>query len=246
MSSVETLISEIHSLANPTRASISQKFFKTGKWEYAEGDIYIGLTVPQTRAIVKKYLTSVKGKKEGLSLWDMDILLADRHHEIRLAGILLLVHFAKDVALLPEVVEKYLTLRPGVNNWDLVDVSAPQIVGVYLQEYLTHEEHLAFIEDFLQSKNLWINRIIIVASFHQIKKGNGKLTLYIAERMLAHQHDLIHKAVGWMLREVGKRCSLGELRGFLDTHAGEMPRTMLRYAIERMEPEEREFFLKKK
>jgi 3-methyladenine DNA glycosylase AlkD len=237
--SLKALISEIHSLANPAQATISQRFFKTGKWEYGEWDIFLGLTVPQTRVLVKKYAPQ-------LSLDDIDTLLADKHHEIRLAGVLSIVYHARDTSLLPEIVERYLTARPGVNNWDLVDTSAPDIVGAYMDAYLSEEEKFVFIEDFLQSKNLWVNRIVVLASFYQIKQWNAKLTLKIAEKFLTHKHDLMHKAVGWMLREVGKRCSMDELRWFLDQHATEMPRTMLRYAIEKMGQKEREFFLKKK
>lgn len=237
--SLKLLTKEIHSLANTARATISQRFFKTGKWEYGEGDVFLGLTVPQTRTLVKKYAPK-------LTLDDIDTLLADKHHEIRLAGVLSLVHHARDTSLLPEIVERYLTARPGVNNWDLVDTSAPDIVGGYMEKYLDYDEQLVFVEDFLQSKNLWVNRIIVLASFYQIKQWNGKLTMYIAEKMLEHKHDLMHKAVGWMLREVGKRCSMDELRWFLDTYSTEMPRTMLRYAIEKMDKKERQSYLGKR
>lgn len=239
MSFVQGIISKIFSLKNPEKIKIYQGFFKTGKGEYGEGDIFLGLTMPQTRALVKKYAPQ-------LTLDDINTLLADKHHEIRMAGVLSLVYHARDITRLPEIVEYYLTARPGVNNWDLVDVSAPDIIGAYLQKCLTHEERVAFIDDFLHSKNLWVNRMIIIASFHQIKQGNAKLTIYIAERMLTHKHDLIHKAIGWMLREVGKRCSMDELRGFLDQYAPKMPRTMLRYAIEKMNETERKHYLNKK
>jgi 3-methyladenine DNA glycosylase AlkD len=252
--SIGLLVQEIHSLANPARATISQRFFKTGKWEYGEWDVFLGLTVPQTRTLVKKYMQDAplwkggekKNKIGGLWLDDIDTLLADKHHEIRLAGVLSLVHHARDTSLLPEIVERYLTARPGVNNWDLVDTSAPDIVGAYMEKYLDYDEQLVFVEDFIQSKNLWVNRIIVLASFYQIKLWNAKLTIHIAERMLTHKHDLIHKATGWMLREVGKRCSMDELRQFLDTYSTEMPRTMLRYAIEKMDKIERMSYLKKK
>lgn len=119
--------------------------------------------MPQTRTLVKKYAPK-------LTLDDIDTLLADKHHEIRLAGVLSLVHHARDTSLLPEIVERYLTARPGVNNWDLVDTSAPDIVGGYMEKYLDYDEQLVFVEDFLQSKNLWVNRIIVLASFYQIKQ----------------------------------------------------------------------------
>lgn len=283
MRTLKNLLSEIHSLANPERANVSMRFFKTGEWDYGEGDIFLGITMPQIREIVKKYAKSI-------TFSNIDELLGDAHHEVRMAGVLMLVHMARDTEHLPEVVEHYLTARPGVNNWDLVDVSAPDIIGKYMDSYLSTAEQMEFIEDFIESNNLWINRIIIVASFYQIKKWDAKLTLKIAERILEEywknrevckneynkkwgseskgvyrwvndwdeevkwrsdtklfrislQHDLIHKATGWMLREVGKRCSMEELRGFLDKHSQNMPRTMLRYAIEKMDTEERRKYM---
>ncbi len=233
------IISEIHSMRNPEKIKIYQGFFKTSKGEYGEGDVFLGLTVPQTRGLVKKYAPT-------MTLDDVDILLADKHHEVRLAGVLILVYFAQQkIYPLKELARFYMQHVPGINNWDLIDTSSEHIIGPYIQHELTHEERVDFITQCMASSNLWINRIIVLASFHQIKQGNAKLTIYIAERMLSHKHDLIHKAIGWMLREVGKRCSLEELRGFLDQYAREMPRTMLRYAIEKMSPEERQKYMKK-
>jgi len=237
---IKELIQELHSLKNPEKIKISQGFFKTGKGEYGEGDVFLGLTVPQTRGLVKKYAPE-------LTLDDVDILLKDIHHEIRLAGVLILVYFAqKKKYPIKKLAEFYMQHVAGINNWDLIDTSSEHIIGPYIQHELSHEERVDFITKCIASSNLWINRIIILASFYQIKQGNGKLTIYIAERMLTHKHDLIHKAIGWMLREVGKRCSMDELRGFLDQYADTMPRTMLRYATEKMEQKEREFFLSKK
>ena len=226
-------------MRNPEKIKIYQGFFKTSKGEYGEGDVFLGLTVPQTRGLVKKYAPT-------MTLDDVDILLADKHHEVRLAGVLILVYFAQQkIYPLKELARFYMQHVPGINNWDLIDTSSEHIIGPYIQHELTHEERVDFITQCMASSNLWINRIIVLASFHQIKQGNAKLTIYIAERMLSHKHDLIHKAIGWMLREVGKRCSLEELRGFLDQYAREMPRTMLRYAIEKMSPEERQKYMKK-
>ncbi len=181
-----------------------------------------------------------------MTLKDVDALLADKHHEVRLAGVLILVYFSEKKVYSIEVLAKfYMQHVSGINNWDLIDTSSEYIIGPYIQNSLSHEERVDFITQCIASSNIWINRIIVIASFHQIKQGNGKLTIYIAERMLSHKHDLIHKAVGWMLREVGKRCSMEELRGFLDQYAREMPRTMLRYAIEKMNPEERQKYMKK-
>lgn len=234
---LKSLIKEIHSLRNPEKINIYQRFFKTGKGHYWEGDVFLGLTMPQTRELVKKYT-------KNLTLDDVDEVLHDKHHEIRMAGVLALVYFAqKKMHPIPELAKFYMQHVDGINNWDLIDVSSEHIIWPYIQHHLSHEERVDFITKCIASSNIWINRIIILASFHQIKQWNGKLTIYIAERMLSHKHDLIHKAVGWMLREVGKRCSMDELRGFLYQYAPKMPRTMLRYAIEKMSEEERKKYL---
>lgn len=234
------LIKDMLSLGNKIQSINSQRFFKTGKGEYGEGDVFLGLTVPQTRGLVKKYAPQ-------MALDDVDLLLADKHHEIRLAGVLILVYFAqKKKYPLKELARFYMQHVSGINNWDLIDTSSEHIIGPYIQHELSHEERVDFITQCIASSNLWINRIIVLASFYQIKQGNAKLTIYIAERMLTHKHDLIHKAIGWMLREVGKRCSMEELRGFLDQYAPKMPRTMLRYAIEKMNETERKKYLSMK
>lgn len=234
---IHHLLEDITRLANPARAAISQRFFKTGPGHYGEGDIFLGLTMPQVRAVVKKYASD-------LTLDDVDTLLDDKHHEIRMAGVLALVHFArKKTYPQSEVAGFYMDHVAGINNWDLIDVSSEHVIGPYLQHGLSHEERVKFIDTCIASPNIWINRIIVLASFHQIKQGNEKLTFYIAERMLDHPHDLLHKPLGWMLREVGKRCSMAELRGFLDQYALRMPRTMLRYAIEKMDDRERKKYL---
>ncbi len=193
--------------------------------------------MPELRRLVKEHAKT-------LSLDDVGILLTDKHHEIRMAGVLILVQFAqKKIYPLEEVAKFYMQHALYINNWDLVDVSSEHIIGPFIQDSLSHAERIDFITQCIASSDLWINRIIILASFYQIKQGNGKLTIYIAERMLTHKHDLIHKALGWMLREMGKRCSMDELRGFLDQYASNMPRTMLRYAIEKMDEKERKKYL---
>jgi 3-methyladenine DNA glycosylase AlkD len=181
---LKNLISEIHSLANPERAKISQRFFKTGKGEYGEGDVFLGLTVPQTRGLVKKYA-------HEMTIDDIDVLLADKHHEIRLAGVLILVYFAqKKKYPLKELARFYMQHVSGINNWDLIDTSSEHIIGLYIQHELSHEKRVDFITQCIASSNLWINRIIILASFHQIKQGNGKLTIYIAERFLQKDWEM--------------------------------------------------------
>lgn len=236
-STSETLLAEFHALANPKKAAILAWFFKTGKGEYGEGDTFLGITVPQTRAVVKQFATDC-------TLEDAKKLLTNAYHEIRLAGVLFLVYFVeKKIYSVREVAECYLH-NPWINNWDIVDVSSPQIIGPYLHS-LSKKAREEFVQNCVESPSLWINRIIVLASFYDIKSGNSQLTLFLAEKFLHHKHDLMHKAVGWMLREVGKRCSIDELRGFLDKHASKMPRTMLRYAIEKMNEWERKKYLTK-
>lgn len=232
------LLSSLISLKNPQRATISERFFKTGPGEYGEGDIFLGIPVPQTRTLVKKYAPE-------MTLDAVGELLKNKYHEVRLTGILVLVYFAqKKIYPLEELAHFYMDHVDGINNWDLVDVSSEHIIGPYIKQCLTPDERDTFINDCIKSSNLWVNRIIVLACFHTIKQGDEKLIFLVAERMLTHQHDLIHKAVGWMLREVGKRCSLDTLRGFLDKNAKKMPRTMLRYAIEKMSPDERRHFMR--
>lgn len=179
-----TIQEEIHSMRNPEKIHIYQGFFKTGKGEYGEGDVFLGLTVPQTRGLVKKYAPE-------LTLDDVDVLLADKHHEIRLAGVLILVYFSqKKVYSIKELARFYMQHVSGINNWDLIDTSSEHIIGPYIQHELTHEERVDFIAKCIASSNLWINRIIVLASFHQIKQGNGKLTIYIAERFLQKDWEM--------------------------------------------------------
>jgi 3-methyladenine DNA glycosylase AlkD len=214
--------------ADPVRAAGSLRFFKTGPGQYGEGDLFIGATVPETRAVVKRF--------RGMALAEIDALLDDGIHEHRLAGVLLLVAHYRDE---PEAVfDTYLAAveRGRVNNWDLVDSSSEHIVG---PEVRSGRAPLELLDDLAASPSLWERRVAVLATFHFIKHGDPAPTLRLAEALLADRHDLMHKAVGWMLREVGKRVSRDALAGFLDAHAAQMPRTMLSYAIERLEPEER-------
>jgi 3-methyladenine DNA glycosylase AlkD len=228
---------DLRALKDPKRAATSQRFFKTGKGEYGEGDQFLGLTVPQVRATLKVHQVS-------LGLADVDTLLASPWHEERLAGAIALAEMAKrQQQPLGELGSFYVAHIERINNWDLIDVSADKVIGPYLQECLTHEQRVVFINDCLRSPHLWTVRMVVIVSFHQIRQGNEKLTFYVCERLLDHPHDLIHKACGWMLREVGKRCGEDVLRDFLDRCAGQMPRTMLRYAIERFDVQTRQFYL---
>lgn len=229
------LVQDIRDHADKKRALGSARFFKTGPGQYGEGDIFIGLTVPQCRQLVHKYTS--------LSLSDSKKLLSSKIHEDRLIALLILVHqFTNGTTTQRHsIFNFYLKHLRYVNNWDLVDLSADKIVGEYLQE-----KSIALLKKLAHSKNLWKKRIAIVSTFAFIKRGKHQPTFCIALIVMNDSHDLIHKAVGWMLREVGKRASLQELRNFLNLHAPQMPRTMLRYAIERLPDKERKKFLKQK
>lgn len=241
-----TISQSLKKIAKPERAKISAQFFKTSRGEYGEGDVFIGVTVPEMRQVAKIYGHTV-------TFTDIEKLLHSKIHEERFVAIVILVTWYKNTAKeKDEVLRKkaqkkiftfYMKHVSGVNNWDLVDVSAEYIVGAYVSECMTHEERLTFINKCIKSKNLWVNRIIIVASFYQIKKKNEKMTFYIAERLLSHPHDLIHKAVGWMLREVGKRCGRDILESFLKKHAHHIPRTALRYSLEHFPEHTRKMYL---
>src|SRR5262245_62175692 len=222
---------DVRALADPRRAAVLRSFFKTGPGEYGEGDVFLGLTVPQVRGLVRRH--------RGTPV-DVCRALADsKFHEERLLALLLLVdRFQRgtDRAL---VYRAYLDLRPRINNWDLVDASAEHILGGWLED-----RSLAPLRSWAASKNLWVRRMSILATFRFIKKGRFHPTLDVARRLLDDREDLIHKAVGWMLREVGKR-DKPTLIAFLERHARRMPRTTLRYAIERFPERERRAWLRR-
>jgi 3-methyladenine DNA glycosylase AlkD len=215
-------------LASPQRAVGSAWFFKCGKGEYGEGDQFIGVTVPQQRAVAKKFAT--------LPVSQAFELLRSKIHEDRLTALLILVAHSHDDVSRAKIRRLYLKNVSYVNNWDLVDSSAESIVG--------NGGDMVLLEKLAASKHLWSRRIAMIATYHCIKQGSAKETLRIAERLVADEHDLIHKAVGWMLREVGKRVDRASLRGFLRKHAATMPRTMLRYAIEHLPEPERERWMR--
>ncbi len=221
--------------ANRKRALVSARFFKTGPGEYGEGDIFIGLTVPASRKIAQKF--------SHLPLSSIKKLLASKIHEERLIALLILVdRFQRSSKKEQRIIFNfYLNSTRYINNWDLVDLSADKIVGEYLVQ-----KSIKPLEALARSTNFWERRIAMVATFAFIKKGQHQPTIHLAKKLLNDQHDLIHKATGWMLREVGKRASLPALRSFLKNHAEIMPRTMLRYAIERLSNQERKRFLMKK
>ena len=224
-------IQNINDLKNNKRALVSQSFFKTGKGEYGEGDIFYGLTVPQCRIIVKKYA--------NLPFVDIKKLLYSKIHESRLIALLILVaRFQKgDEKIKKTVFDFYIKHRLQVNNWDLVDSSADKIVGEFLRD-----KDKGILIKYAKSKNLWERRIAMISCFAWIKRGEVVDALAMAERLVGDGHDIIQKAVGWMLREIGKR-ELSPLVAFLDAHAATMPRTMLRYAIEKFSDEQRKYYL---
>lgn len=227
--------SDLKKFSKPEKAAFFPRFFKTGKGEYGEGDKFIGVTVPDQRIVVRKYYSQA-------TLDDVRKLLQDPIHEYRLTALLMLVekykHAKKDEKLKQEIYNFYLSNTKFINNWDLVDTSAPYIVGAYL-----FDKDRSILVKLAKSKVLWEQRISILATQFFIRQNDFEYTLKIAEMLLHHKHDLIHKAVGWMLREVGNRDQQVE-EGFLKKHYKTMPRTMLRYAIEKFKPELREKYLK--
>ena len=219
-------------LANEQIAEHSQRFFKTGKGEYGEGDIFLGIRVPLLRRLVKKY--------GGISIAEVRKLLHSKFHEERLLAVLMLVQLFKsaDESVQKQVYDLYLENTEFINNWDIVDISASNIVGAHL-----YEKDKAPLYDLVQSKNLWERRISIISTFYFIRQNEFDDTLKLAKILLNDKEDLIHKAVGWMLREVGKR-EIEFEEEFLQEHYKIMPRTMLRYAIEKFTETSRKMYLR--
>ena len=221
-------------LANRETAEIQQKFFKTGPGEYGEGDIFIGVRVPDLRKLAKEF--------QDLTFSEVRALLASSIHEERLLGLLILVrkYASSDEITKKKIYELYLENTPFINSWDLVDGSAHHIVGAFLMD-----KNKAPLYRLAKSENLWERRIAIISTFHFIKHDQYQETLKIAKILLTDPEDLIHKAVGWMLREIGKRDGVTE-ETFLKKHYMKMPRTMLRYAIEKFPEPKRQKYLKGK
>ncbi|MCH5226428.1 MAG: DNA alkylation repair protein [Muribaculaceae bacterium] len=238
----EEIIREMESLYDKQQSAHHARFFKTGKGEYGEGDKFLGIKVPVTRAIVKKY-------RNEITLTDIDKLLESEWHEIRLAGFLLLLELykrslkEKDPELAQVMIKFYLDNIEKGNNWDLVDLVSCYILGDWILRHPGNEKILIELSEM--GGYLWHQRVAIVSTFALIRAGKFDLTFKIAEKYLSHSHDLIHKATGWMLREVGKRGGKNELVRFLEKHKSIMPRTMLRYAIEKFPEEERKYFMSK-
>lgn len=247
------IIKYMESLYNEEQRQVLMRFFKTGKGEYGEGDEFLGLKVPQTREIVKQF--------KDCPLSEVPELLMSRWHEVRLCGLLLMVsqferlskkrleYDGEAIRKRDEIVTMYLQYAGRANNWDLVDLSAPKILGAWLLLPTqlgggTDSHKLQVLDGLARSQSLWRQRISMVCTWTTSQQGDASWCLRYAEMHLHHSHDLMHKAVGWMLREMGKRVSMDLLRGFLYRHAHEMPRTALRYAIEKMSEEERREWLR--
>ncbi|GAB3985715.1 DNA alkylation repair protein [Spirosoma daeguense] len=226
-----TVKNAITALAQPDRAVILARFFKTGSGEYGEGDVFLGLSMPQIHAIVKEFRT--------LSPDETEKLVRDPSHECRMAGLLIWVSQTKKATPVQRaiIMERYVANRQYINNWDLVDVTCPHIIGRYVVQ-----GDRSILYDLAQEENLWSKRIALISTFALIRLGQFSDTFSVAELLMNHKHDLIHKAIGWMLREVGKR-NVDALEEFLHDHVREMPRTALRYAIERLEPARRRYYL---
>ena len=231
---MRTVKEELKSKANSEKAKILSGFFKTGKGEYGEGDVFLGVVVPELRKIAKKY--------SGIDSMEVGELLNSKIHEERLCALFILIgHYKKaDLEQREKIVRFYLANTKNINNWDLVDLSAPNILG----DYLLDKDRVVLYR-LVKSENLWERRIAVLLTFTFIREGQFKDSLRIFAILLKDKHDLIHKAVGWMLREIGKR-DINVLRAFLNKHCKVMPRTMLRYAIEKLDEKERKGFLGKK
>lgn len=231
---IDQLKKELRSLADPQRAESSAWFFKTGPGEYGEGDLFLGITVPNQRKIAKKF--------QDIPLSAIKELLHSKWHEERLTALIIMVAQFKhgDEKHQKQLYELYLTHTDRINNWDLVDTSARDIVGDYTY---CHQELLPILDELARSDSLWERRIAIIASSYFLGKGEPDITISLATKLLKDKEDLMHKAVGWMLREMGKRCDRKLLLEFLDAHAHEMPRTMLRYSIEHLDDSTRRKYL---
>lgn len=230
----KTIQKDLQKLATPKKAKFLQGFFKTGKGQYAEGDVMLGIAVPEQRKVAKRHYKEI-------SSGEVVKLLKSKIHEYRLTALLIFVlQFEKgDDAVKTNIYNLYLKNIRYVNNWDLVDLSAPKIVGAYLME-----RDRKILYTLAKSDDLWEKRIAMLATYTFIKTGDFEDALKIATMLVDDSHDLIHKAVGWMLREIGKIDQLSE-EEFLKIHYKTMPRTMLRYAIEKFDDQKRKFYMGK-
>ena len=250
-SAAKEITAYMESLHNEEQRQILMRFFKTAPGEYGYGDEFLGIKVPQTRKVVGLVA-------RDFPLSEVPALLTNRWHEVRLCGLLILVsqferyatkrllEDADAIRRRDEILTLYLKYAERANNWDLVDLSAPKILGrwLLLPSALGDRQHKQQVLDRLAASTcLWEQRMSIVCTWTTSRQGDPSWCLRYAERHLHHPHDLMHKAVGWMLREMGKQVSMDLLRDFLRQHVREMPRTMLRYAIEKMDEKERKYWM---
>lgn len=222
-------------LSIPEKAAFFPKFFKTGKGEYGEGDLFLGVKVPDQRSVAREYYSKI-------DLKELSELLSSTYHEHRLTALLMLIfkfEKTKDQAVKDEVVEFYLNHLPHINNWDLVDTSCYKVLGRYAFE----NQKESLLKDLSKSDQMWHKRIAVVGTMYYVKKGSFELTKEFVTQNLYHPHDLMHKANGWLLREIGNKNET-ELINYLNQYYKEMPRTCLRYAIEKLDEEVRQDYLK--
>lgn len=227
----QTVRQAILTQEKPQRAAFVARYFKTKPGQYGAGDVFLGLSMPQQHALARQF--------NNLAITDTEQLVQDPYHECRMVGLLIWTLQAKrgGTLLRQEVADRYVANRQFVNNWDLVDSSCPTILGLPL---LTADRTLLY--ELAQQDHLWSQRIALVTTWQFIRHGQFGDTFALVEQLIAHRHDLIHKAMGWMLREVGKR-NLDALNEFLHDHARHLPRTALRYALERHDPVSRKAFM---
>lgn len=245
----QEVITYMESQSNEEQRQILVRFFKTAPGEYGHGDEFLGLKVPQTREIVKAVW-------KDIALEEVPSLLMSKWHEVRLCGLLVLVckfeklatkRLVDDETSIQErdnIVDMYLRYAERANNWDLVDLSAPKILGHWLLLPTKLGDKQTIVDELARSKNLWRQRMSMVCTWRTSAGGDPSWCLRYAEMHLRHPHDLMHKAVGWMLREMGKRVSMDLLHDFFRQHGHAMPRTALRYAIEKMDDSERNYWLR--
>ena len=244
---VRAVVAALEAQGDAAQRQVLTGFFKTGKGEYGEGDRFLGVRVPQTRQVAKHF------RKVDLAV--VDSLLQSAYHEVRLCGLLILVEQFTDALKayrrrraglepLESLLVFYLGHADRCNNWDLVDLTAPKVLGEWLMiDAVAAGRKRAELDRLAGSSCLWEQRIAMVCTMTPLRYGSPEYTLTYAERLVHHPHDLMHKAVGWMLREMGKRVDMALLRAFLERHAATMPRTALRYAIELMSADERKHWM---
>jgi 3-methyladenine DNA glycosylase AlkD len=239
MLSVNQLKKELRTLGNAQKAADSMRFFKTQKGQYGAGDVFLGISVPNQRKIAQKY--------QNLPQADLRELLYTKEHEFRLTSlhILVLQYQKGDAKLQKQIADLYLTHARRINNWDLVDASAHYILGHYLLTYRTEKQTLTLLTKLAESENLWERRIAMVSTWAFIRNKNEAPTFHLAKILINDKEDLMHKAVGWMLREVGKHCGQQTLSEFLDEYAHKLPRTALRYSLEHYPEAKRKVYMKK-